>query len=413
MVNHCGEQGRNMRTVVSIGWSIVIVVTSALACWAEDSDRIRVYLGLRGQDTNRWTHVHDLFGFSLGINLNRYVGIELSGDRFERFPQVPPFGSIGEYGVFALVPQVRLRYPLLNAKLTPYAVGGIGVGLTQFNDRKPAGFGLAVQDEASTLVGTLGMGLEYFVADNIAVGIELKYLLAEEQTLRVNGEPHALNVDSLFTSVAMRLFVPELRPRPPAEARDPVPTRVYFGVRLGGALSTNSEAFAGVEIEPVPPAYGGQVNQFFGVAVGVNSGHYFGLELAAEGYEVVLAIPGIGHIGEYTVLSAIPQLRLRYPLLDGRLIPYAIGGVSYAEFNDPKPPAANLDIDGRSFGVAASGGAGIEYFAASNIAVGFETKYLTSLGHTLKIDTDRKRGGILGAIVFSIGLRIFLAEFTR
>jgi opacity protein-like surface antigen len=404
-----------MRALMCIGWAIALVASSTLAGWAEDSDRRRFYLGLRGQDTNPWTHVHDLFGFSLGVNLNRYLGIELSGDRFERFPQVSPFGSIGEYGVFALVPQVRLRYPLFDATLTPYAVGGIGVGLTQFNDRKPAGFGLSVQDQASTLVGTLGAGIEYFVADNVAVGIELKYLLAAEQTLRVNGVPHRLDLDSLLTSLALRIFVPELRPLPPAEARDPVPTRVYLGVRIGGALSTNTHAFPEIEIRPTPPAYGSQVNQFFGLAVGMNAGRYFGLELAAEGYEVVLAVPGLGHIGEYAVISMIPQLRLRYPLLDGRFVPYALGGVglSYAEFNDPKPPGANLEVDGRSFGVAASGGAGLEVFIANNIAVGFETKYLTSRGQTLKLGTGRALKGNLEAVVFSFGLRIFLAELTR
>jgi opacity protein-like surface antigen len=115
------------------------------------------------------------------------------------------------------------------------------------------------------------------------------------------------------------------------------------------------------------------------------------------------------------VVTTIPQVRLRYPLLDGRLIPYAIGGVglSYAEFNDRKPPGANLEIDDRSFGVAASGGAGLDVFVAHNIALGFETKYLTSRAHTLTIDGDRKTGGSHSAVVFSFGLRVFLASLNR
>src|SRR5262245_33366807 len=115
-----------MRALVWICWAIATLTSALTTCWAEDSDQTHFYLGLRGQDTSPWTDVHDLFGFSLGANLNRYFGVELSGDRFERFPQIPPYGTIGEYGVFALVPQVRLRYPLLGAKLTPYTVGGIG-----------------------------------------------------------------------------------------------------------------------------------------------------------------------------------------------------------------------------------------------------------------------------------------------
>jgi hypothetical protein len=87
--------------------------------------------------------------------------------------------------------------------------------------------------------------------------------------------------------------------------------------------------------------------------------------------------------------------------------------VSYAEFNDPKPAGANLAVDGRSFAVAASSGAGMEFFVASNIAVGFETKYLTALGHTLKIGTGREQRGNLGAVVLPFGLRVFLAALTR
>ena len=45
-------------------------------------------------------------------------------------------GTIGEYGVFALMPQVRLRYPLFRGRLVPYVIGGAGVAFTDFNDRK-------------------------------------------------------------------------------------------------------------------------------------------------------------------------------------------------------------------------------------------------------------------------------------
>ena len=56
--------------------------------------------------------------------MNRYLGGELSGDLFERRLKVQGFGSVGEYAVTAIVPQIRVRYPLLDGKLTPYAVAG-------------------------------------------------------------------------------------------------------------------------------------------------------------------------------------------------------------------------------------------------------------------------------------------------
>ena len=71
------------------------------------------------------------------------MGFELSGDFYELFVDTPMFGDVGELGTLALIPQVRVRYPLFNDRLTPYLIAGAGVALTQFNDLKGPGFGLA------------------------------------------------------------------------------------------------------------------------------------------------------------------------------------------------------------------------------------------------------------------------------
>jgi hypothetical protein len=78
-------------------------------------------------------------------------------------------------------------------------------------------------------------------------------------------------------------------------------------------------------------------------------------------------------------------------------------GLSYAEANDRKPPGGTTKVEGNTFGVALSGGAGIEYFVASNIAVGVETRYVASRGHTLKIGT-REEDGNLGAVLLAFTL---------
>src|SRR6185503_11773980 len=78
---------------------------------ARDGDEPRGYLAIRGFDTNPITGVRDYWGVSLGGNYNRYLGGELSLDSFERRIKVDSFGSVGEYGITALVPQIRLRYP--------------------------------------------------------------------------------------------------------------------------------------------------------------------------------------------------------------------------------------------------------------------------------------------------------------
>ena len=81
--------------------------------------------GLRGQDTNPAARVHDAWGLSLGANLGRYWGLELSADAYELRVKSGS-SSVGEYGVIALVPQLRLRYPLFGDRPRPYVVGRLG-----------------------------------------------------------------------------------------------------------------------------------------------------------------------------------------------------------------------------------------------------------------------------------------------
>jgi opacity protein-like surface antigen len=286
----------------------------------------------------------------------------------------------------------------------------VGFAVSQFNDRKPRGFGLSVDADRAVAVGAVGGGLEYFVADNIAVGLEVKYLLSGGQSIEIDGVRHSNNIDSLLTFLTLRLFYPELRPAPLAESRRDVPVRLYLGVRVGGALLTDDSAFPSIETRKDTGAIG--FNWLYGVAVGSNFGRYLGAEVAFEGHEVQLALPGRGSIGEYALYTIMPQVRLRYPLMGGRLQPYALVGVgaSYAEFNDGKPPSADLRIGSNDFAAAAAVGAGIEYFVTSNIAVGFEAKYNFLGSHVVTIEGRPAERGVLDSVYFSFGLRVFLAE---
>jgi|GEM_PF-1787543 len=86
----------------------------------EDSDRLRYYFNFRAQDTNVLTDVHDAWGGALGLNLNRYVGVELAVDNYELFLEPGGYGgTIGELSIWSVMPQVRLRYPLLRDRLVP------------------------------------------------------------------------------------------------------------------------------------------------------------------------------------------------------------------------------------------------------------------------------------------------------
>jgi opacity protein-like surface antigen len=402
------------RVIVRVGrlppasCALILLLLSASPCWARDDDGPRFYFGLRGGESNPLTSAHDFVGFSLGVNFGRYLGAELSADFYELSLDTPAVGTIGELGVMALVPQLRWRYPVLQGRLTPYVVGGVGVGFTQFNDRKRDAFGLAVETESSALVGVVGAGIEYFVADNIAVGVEGKYLVSATQTVKVEGTRSKIDLDTALVAAGLRLFFPE-RERP-APAPSPSHMRVYLGVKVGGAIPVNEEIFPGVEARPEPPAYGGALDQLFGLALGVDFSRYAGVEISVDGYEMSLAMRGLGTFGEYAKYAVTPQLRLRYPLRDGRLEPYVLGGVGlgYAEYNDGKPPGARLAIKDSSLDVTGLMGVGIDYFVAGNIAVGLEAKYLISRGHVLAIDGGPEKKGNLDSVLLSLGLRVFL-----
>ena len=393
--------------------ALVIVALSATIAWAQDSDRQRYYLSLRGHGSNPFTEVHDLFGASAGVNLNRYWGVELSGEGFERRLRLNG-QALGEYSVMPLVPQVRLRYPLLDGRLTPYVLGGVGVALTEFNDRKHPGFGVGVDMPDSTMVGTVGAGLEYFVAHNVAAGFEVKYLIAGDQTVRINGVPRSEDISSLYSAFGLRLFFPEYmeyKPTPRVAARDGSPARVYLGLQLGAAITTDASSMPGVDLHPEPAAVG-PANYFIGGLIGLDLGRHFGVELTGGGYELRVHDADRGSVGEEAIYAIIPQIRARFPVLDGRLVPYAVGGVGagYAEFNDRKAPGVDFDIEGTSWGLAATLGAGIEYLVASNIAAGIEARYLTSRGHTVKIGDGRTRDANFDAVLLTIGLRVYLFD---
>ncbi len=381
---------------------------------AEDSDRLRYYFNFRGQDTNPLTDVHDAWGGALGLNLNRYVGVELAVDNYELFLEPSGYGgTIGELAIWSVMPQVRLRYPLLRDRLVPYLVAGGGIGFAQFNDPKSAVFGLSVDTDASTPLGSIGGGLEYFIADNIALGFEGKYLFGGDVQYEIEGTPLETSPNAPLLMVSLRVFYPELRPALLAESRDQVPARFYFGLLAGGAIPVNDEVFAGIEAEPEPPAYFDTFNQLFGFLVGMNFGRYLGVEVSAETSEMKLHLPGRGDIGEFANHTIVPQLRARYPMMDGRVVPYAVAGVgvSFAELNDTLPAAEGLSVDVGNTGIAATLGGGVEYFFMSNASLSLEARYLFSRGHTLTIDDGPERDGNLDSVRLSLGLRVYMADF--
>jgi opacity protein-like surface antigen len=68
-------------------------------------------------------------------------------------------------------------------------------------------------------------------------------------------------------------------------------------------------------------------------------------------------------------------------------------------------------VNGGPYGVTASVGGGLDYCVTSNVAFDFETRYLFAREATLNINDGPTLDGNLDAVLFSFGLRIFLANF--
>lgn len=350
--------------------------------------------------------LHSLYGVSVGLDIGRYLGVELAADFFEPDLRLTGQSRFGELGTALLVPQLRLRYPLLDGRLVPYLIGGLGVSFTEFNDRKPPGFGRSIRAEDTALAWTAGAGLEYFVASNIAVGAELRYAGLGRHEVRVDGQRFRADLDSLLATAGTRVY---LRDGPAARGEPGAGTWwvPFLTVRAGGGGPVKDRIARGLEANPDNNDVIPGVNNVVGVAVGVELGPLVTVEVAGEGYEINLAVPGLGTIGEYAWLAVTPLVRLRYPLLAGRLLPAAIVGVgaSFAEFNDRKPPGAGLDIKGRDWSLLGTVGAGVEYLFAANLGIGLDLKYFISRGHQLRLGGDTRDVNMDGLSV-TAGLRL-------
>jgi opacity protein-like surface antigen len=349
----------------------------------------------------------------VGANINRFLGAELSGDFFERRIDVGDFGSVGELGITAIVPQIRLRYPLLDGRLVPYFLAGAGIAITEFNDRKSGTFGRSVDADGVIPVGAVGGGIEYFLSDSVAVGVEVKYLMGPDNDVKIDGVTYSDSINSLIASFAVRLFYPERPGGVGVEPRADAPRRLYLGLRLGGAIVTDPHVSSELEVRPEPPAIG-PLNQYFGASIGLDIGRYWGVELAFEGFESTIELKGKGNVTEYAVYGVVPQVRFRYPVLDARLVPYALAGVGVAasEVNDRKPQGVRVEIRGSDgIGLAATVGVGLEFLVTRHVAIGAEAKYLFTSGMTLKLAGGEKHDADLNPVFLSLGLRIYLADF--
>lgn len=149
----------------------------------------------------------------------------------------------------------------------------------------------------------------------------------------------------------------------------------------------------------------------FGGSIGADIGRYFGAAFAFDYAKTDLDEPSGKKAGDYSTSMFLGQLRLRYPMLAGRLVPYMLvgGGMGLGEFSGRKDFSYNVRAsDWAPLGVA---GVGADYFIARDLALNLEAKYFFDFHPDVQVNgvTHALTANAVGVYV---GLRAYLDDWA-
>lgn len=204
-------------------WLLVVLSLTAAPrmSWAWDTDALRGYLGLRVGGPPIFTHpdkdpritlenpgAEVLGGAVLGVNFDKHWGVEVAGEREKTGLTDETTGrKTAEYAWYTVLAQLRWRYHMLGDRLTPYVLAGAGGRFTQVEGKDSDSPTTFASDEV--FCGSVGTGVEYFVMNNVALGVELKYLIGSDSKIQVDGHDRDLDVDAFIYAFGLRVFYPE------------------------------------------------------------------------------------------------------------------------------------------------------------------------------------------------------------
>lgn len=365
-------------------------------------------LQIRFGESNPMTAAHDVGGLSAGFVYGKYLGVDLSLDSYELFLDDTRPGwdvaKIAELSLLTIGPTVRFRYPLLDGELEPYLLAGGGVAIEEVNDRTadvqlPGDGGKKVRG-----FGVVGGGIDWFFAENTAVGVEGRYFIMGSESYDVEGNPGSVDLNVGIATLNLRVLYPQGPDAPPVET-ERGRSRFSFALRVGGALPVQTNAFPGVRASAEQPVFGTGFTTEFGATIGYDFNRWFGIDLAFENYELKLTHDELGSIGEYSVFPITVQPRVRLPGLPPRWEPYGFMGVGaeLTELND-KPNFQDHTVAGGDTAVIGTFGAGLDYYFATNAALGLVGKYVISRGHDLVV--DESLSGNLDSFLLSLSLKV-------
>ena len=357
--------------------------------WYTDDESLP---GIRLENPSQFPFPH----FAFGKNINDHWGVELDIDYIETNVQVlgltGPGSSprLGEYATWNVLGQVRYRYAMYKGRFVPYLIGGLGVGIGEFNDRNRNFESFAFDGPLeTTFIGAFGGGIEYYVTPNMAIDIEAKYVGGFETDVKLNGVKQDMNLEHILLSGGLRIYFTDEHPAfaaPVGAPKDSSERPAYIVLRTGGSLFLNADKAA-----PTINIADDVVLLDWSAAVGYNISRNWGVELAAEMYETTLSSPGFGNVAEYSVWNILGLIRWRYPMMADRFVPYLIGGggVAYSNVNDPRKPYTQFPINvNTESGAVFSAGGGGDYFFAENVSMNVELRYVDSFNTKVDVGAD-------------------------
>lgn len=376
---------------------------------AEDADRFRPYFRFHSGDVEPIWGVDDHWSLGLGANLNRHLGVELAFDYY--LQQWGEQQDLGEASSYHLVPEVRLRQPLLGDRLVPYVVAGIGPSWIQTKDVWPWAFSLDPYAEGFTFTVAAGAGVEYFIADNVTFGLEGRYLWVQPIDGRVGNHTESVDLSAPLLTFGLRVFFDENRPQPFVTTEANPPSRLYFGVRMGGNILTDGNWVPGVTLRPEGAAWGGQASQTGGLLLGYDMGPHLSAEISGDHINHDVDVDGLGGIAEYGQGYVMGNVRFRQGAGRWSSYLYAGGGINYGEFKDGKPPGRGLNVTGGGISPAFNVGAGVEYFIVRNFSIGGDVRWVYTWDNSFGIDGILpERSGDLSHVAATLGFHVYLLE---
>jgi opacity protein-like surface antigen len=168
-----------------------------------------------------------LLGGGLGVNLDRRWGLEVQLVNSDPNMKIGVIGQFAEMSNFVVLPQVRYRWHLRGGRLVPFVMAGIGVTFNDINDRRsvvdvyPSGVQRTpvVDVDGTSVVGSVGIGIEYFLNHNLSFGLALPFYFYPDWDTSVQqrgpnggliGSPveSSMNFSGLAPMVRLTAYIP-------------------------------------------------------------------------------------------------------------------------------------------------------------------------------------------------------------